>query len=345
MHHFTVFCFSLILLNYFVFSDSLLRLKKDLRHTTLSAFAHGTSSNLQTQFRAFLLFTTFFDLQPLPASLETVTLYAQFLSRSMVPSAIKNYISGAKMLHILLGYEYTHSNNALLAIVYKGIARNHPYVPRKAVPITDEILVSVAKVVSSKSPHETAVFAVALFSFFLMARLGNVLPQSISNCKQQQYLTHGDINAVNDHILVTFRHTKTRQMGSSFLHLPLLRMPGSPICPVSAFLLAQQFHTPSVKEPAFMIPKANKFVPLTSGTFVQIFRALLRKANIDNASRYTGHSFRRGGASFAFKAGLPGEYIQLAGDWKSDAYKSYIDVSLETKLRFASQIMNNITLL
>ena len=40
-----------------------------------------------------------------------------------------------------------------------------------------------------------------------------------------------------------------------------------------------------------------------------------------NPRMYSVHSFRRGSASWAFEAGLPGEIIQSLGDWRSDAYK------------------------
>lgn len=46
-------------------------------------------------------------------------------------------------------------------------------------------------------------------------------------------------------------------------------------------------------------------------------------------SRYSGHSFRRGGASFALECGISSDFIQSQGDWKSDAYKLYIDPSIQ----------------
>ena len=42
-------------------------------------------------------------------------------------------------------------------------------------------------------------------------------------------------------------------------------------------------------------------------------------------SRFSSHSFRRGGACWALQCGVPGEVIQQFGDWKSDAYKDYLD--------------------
>ena len=47
----------------------------------------------------------------------------------------------------------------------------------------------------------------------------------------------------------------------------------------------------------------------------------LQKAHI--TGYYTGHSFRRGGATFAFRCGVPASLIKLQGDWHSDTYLLY----------------------
>ena len=44
---------------------------------------------------------------------------------------------------------------------------------------------------------------------------------------------------------------------------------------------------------------------------------------------YSGHSFRRGAATWAKQVGIPDEDIQLLGRRKSSAYKRYIEVHLE----------------
>ena len=44
-----------------------------------------------------------------------------------------------------------------------------------------------------------------------------------------------------------------------------------------------------------------------------MLRAFLCQLGID-ASQYAGHSFKRGGASFAHQAGLPVDMIKLLGD-------------------------------
>jgi hypothetical protein len=57
---------------------------------------------------------------------------------------------------------------------------------------------------------------------------------------------------------------------------------------------------------------------------------------------YAGHSFRRGGASWALEAGLSGDVIQILGDWKSDAYRGYLVIPLESKLSSVKQFSKNL---
>ena len=60
-------------------------------------------------------------------------------------------------------------------------------------------------------------------------------------------------------------------------------------------------------------------------------RSVLDELGIDS-SLYSSHSFRRGFATFAFRNNIPADEIQILGDWRSDAYKRYISLSVEDKL-------------
>ena len=90
--------------------------------------------------------------------------------------------------------------------------------------------------------------------------------------------------------------------------------------------------------PVFLILGPKGLVPLTKRCFVSAFRSCLVAAGISNAQSFRGHSFRRGAASWAFRCGVPGEIIQLYGDWSSDAYKVYLEFSVESKLALANQL-------
>ena len=57
----------------------------------------------------------------------------------------------------------------------------------------------------------------------------------------------------------------------------------------------------------------------------------MKKCGLD-WKRYSGHSFRRGGATFAFNLGVNSELIQYMGDWASDAYQRYQEMSPAMRL-------------
>jgi len=64
---------------------------------------------------------------------------------------------------------------------------------------------------------------------------------------------------------------------------------------------------------------------LTHGMFVNTLKQFLRQIGID-PDQYSGHSFRRGGATFAFScAGLPQLYLRAMGDWLSNAFLLYCE--------------------
>jgi len=63
--------------------------------------------------------------------------------------------------------------------------------------------------------------------------------------------------------------------------------------------------------------KTYKLVPVTYPLLQSTLRNLINCIGKNSKQFYT-HSFRRGGASWAFSSEIPSELIQLYGDWKSD---------------------------
>lgn len=81
-------------ININLFFQELHRLCRDLKHSQRSAYSSETFSNLRTQFKAFFLFCFYFQFIPVPAQLDTMCLYVQFLSRALTSPSIKKYLSG-----------------------------------------------------------------------------------------------------------------------------------------------------------------------------------------------------------------------------------------------------------
>ena len=57
-----------------------------------------------------------------------------------------------------------------------------------------------------------------------------------------------------------------------------------------------------------------------------------------DASKFSMHSLRRGGATLAFQAKVPGEMIKVHGDWASECYLRYLAIPLEQRTDVAAQV-------
>ena len=112
------------------------------------------------------------------------------------------------------------------------------------------------------------------------------------------------------------------------------------MCPLSAYCKLRSLVPVKDNDPAFTFSVAPKRC-VTEYSFVSILRNILVRAGFD-ATCFTGHSFRRGGATFAFQSGVPGELINIQGDWKSEAYQRYLDFSLSAKLHVGMCMRNAI---
>ncbi len=311
---------------------------KDVKRSRGHAYAKGTFSNLRTQFRSYFAFCFYFGRNPLPASFRTISGYVQFLSRSIKPPSIRNYVSGVKMLHIFLGYEYKFAEDFHLQMVLRGIERLNPHVPQRAKPMTPEILLIFHRYMDHDISLHRAVYSCALLLFFTLARLGSFLPSSQTDT---QFLQRDCINFSKEGMLVTMLHTKTIQFGKRRLHIPLLSLE-SDLCPVQAFRRLLSSLGSNNFSSAFVFLDSGNIRRLTKAIFLQTFRQILGVAGVEDHLAFTGHSFRQGGASWAFGAGIPGELIQICGDWTSDAYKVYLEFTMTDKLLLAAQFSKNL---
>ena len=317
-------------------------LLKEVEHSRHHAFAKGSYSNLRTQVRSYFSFCVYFGRRPLPADPKTIYGFVQFLSRSLVPSSVRNYLSGVRVLHIFHGLPFQHSKDFLLQLELRGIARLDPHVPRRAIPITPSILRSFLRCMDVNSSLHCCVWACSLFCFFTMARLGSVLPSGRTT-PLHTILTRSRVNFSRQGLLITLLHTKTIQFGRRRLHIPLIRH-DSDLCPVLAYERVLTFVEMDDAGPAFVFLDQGKPCWLTRSIFITAFRAVLKSGGVKDAALFTGHSFRRGGATWAFQAGIPGELIQICGDWASDAYKRYLEFSMDDKLNLAAQFVRHLSL-
>jgi integrase len=142
-----------------------------------------------------------------------------------------------------------------------------------------------------------------------------------------KHLSREDITFTVDSMRLTIKWSKVIQFKDRTLVIEFPRMPGSVMCPVTATFRAFQLSASAPPNgPAFVSKSGIPHSPLSPCVFVKKVQECLKKVGIE-PSQYSGHSFRRGGASWAYNIGIPLETIRQLGDWKSNACLAYISVS------------------
>ena len=168
-------------------------------------------------------------------------------------------------------------------------------------------------------------WAACLVGFYGLLRKNTLLPPSISSTSLAFLIRSDVVSVTAESFLLRVRQTKTIQFGQRVLELPFVRCVNLAFCPVT-FLLRHLVASPlDSKRPLFSYTKGSSMVAWTHASFIMYLKSCLSKAGFP-ADSYSGHSFRRGGCTACFQAGLSITDIKLRGDWRSNAFEKYLYV-------------------
>ena len=86
-------------------------------------------------------------------------------------------------------------------------------------------------------------------------------------------------------------------------------------------------------EPFFLVREGKNRFPLTAGQVNRIIKLWCERGDIEG--NFSPHCLQRGGLTWAHKAKLTGEYLQILGDWVSKAYLRYLDIDFQSRVKSA----------
>ncbi len=145
----------------------------------------------------------------------------------------------------------------------------------------------------------------------------------------------------DDTVQVAIVWSKTNQFGERNFVIPLCPVPGSPLCPVTALKRMFRMLPASPSSPAFIFPVGHTTLSLTHRSFVSYLRFFLRKAGHD-PNLYSGHSFRKGGCTFAHMCNVSPDLLRIHGDWRSAAYQRYLSLPVTHRQRVSQAMASGI---
>lgn len=257
---------------------------------------------------------------------------ADSIDKLSYPS-IRHYLHGIATTQQELGYPNPLSQSPLLWRMFKAIKRiQGQQVVRQRLPITVKILTQIDALFDTSRESDLCMRAAMWLGTCGLLRSGEFTrkPTTQSTLKLQHLAFHGKDNSALDplnprgeqpqYMTIRLEQSKTD---------PFRRGTNVVVSNPQAiqYMLAYLRHRNCTlaRQPLFV---GDDGQALSTSALVTFTQTLIARANIPNADRFLGHSFRKGGATSLHEAGLPDSLIKLMGRWASFAFATYIDTPL-----------------
>lgn len=220
----------------------------------------------------------------------------------------------------------------------RGIARALGSPPIQKLPITSDILFGIRSMLCFSLPQDIAFWAACLVAFFGLLRKSSLLPKSESDPGSISLQRRDLVIHNNNSFEIVLRHSKTNQFGNRVFRIPFGRCSGSRLCPVEAIFALHMIAPKGYELPLFSYKSRGSVRWWTYSSFTRRLKLILCDLGLDHKS-YSGHSFRRGGATMCFRAGLNMVEIKNRGDWRSNAVERYIFLDETYALHSAQRLV------
>ena len=207
-------------------------------------------------------------------------------------------------------------------LTIKGIENSiRPSFDKRAAMIADDLIQIVEA--CQRGTDMSAIRVAVTFAYFGFLRISNLAPPTLHQFDPFKHTTFGDVLLQEQGLLLNIKWTKTRQRTKNAISIPLPALGDSLLCPVRAWL-SYNFVLRNAKinqnTPLLLDEQAR---PLSIPSVRKLFNRAVYNAHLEDRG-YTPHSLRRGGATFAYHAGVALDSIKHHGTWRSDAVDSYI---------------------
>ena len=316
------------------------QLKEDNWRTQSHYYAKATSRNVLSHIRQWMFFTVFFNLCPLPASTENLVLFTELMAVTVGYDHIKAIIGSVGFLHQILDLPFER-NSFQLRLTLQSLKRRLARAPQQALPISIDHLKAMYSYIDVDKPDELAIWCSILVGFFGLLRKKNLVPEDFLDMDPTKILTVGNfaIDKEKGIAFVYIPFSKTNQFGQRNLVIPLLKNNCKALDPIYHLDLLFSRAKADADRPAFSYRLKGQLKFVSYKIFTTKLKSLLSKAGL-SPDQYSGHSLRRGGATFLYSCGASILQIQACGDWQSNVFTRYLFISLEQRL-LSQQLMSS----
>lgn len=299
---------------------------------------------MKSHLASYLRFCDNFHFRSFPLDANIVSHYVAYLAYvGRQFGTIQNHISSLKHFHQLYGFALGWEQNYVFKLIIRGAKRFLGMQLNRKQAITPFMLHRMALFFDLSLPLHAAMWALFLVAFFSFLRKSNLVVDSLRSISSPKVVRRGQLIFKEHTAYLRIFETKTIQFAQRSLSIPLPVIPGSKLCPVTALETHLELNQVPASAPLFSVRDSSSAScqPITYSQFSRFLARSIQAIGAD-PSAFSPHSFRRGGATFAFDCGLPAEFIKLQGDWHSDAYLVYLEMTDNQKRAAVDAMAQNL---
>ena len=290
-------------------------------------FTKESAANIVSAIRQYIYFTFHYKLEPLPASVDTLVCYMEFMAKTSGHPHLKHLLSSVKFMHEALELKFP-VNSFQLDMTMQGLKRRLAKVPFQVLPLSPVILKQMFLNLDMNNIQDRALWCSYLVSFYGLLRKSSAVPKAaVFDVNKVLVRRNVAVDLQNNVVYLYLGHGKTNNFCTRDVLIPI---PGNndpamdPVRHLNALFSAVPARP---NDPAFTFA-AGKCVNYS--IFTSKLKALLKKSGLD-PKLYSGHSFRRGAASFLHKCLGTALMIQASGDWSSQCFTRYLYMTEEER--------------
>ena len=251
---------------------------------------------------------------------------------------LKHLLSSVKFLHEALDQPFP-TNSFMVDMTMQGLKRRLARVPFQVLPLTPTILKKMFSHLNMSLPQDRALWCSYLPSFYGLLRKSSAVPKSTSYDVNKVLVRRNiSVDVTNNIVYLYLGHGKTNNFCTRDVMIPIPGNNDPAMDPVRHLHALFSSVSAGPDSPAFTFAR-GQFIKYAS--FTSRLKTLLSKAGL-NPDLYSGHSFRRGGATFLHSCGGTALMIQASGDWSSQCFTRYLYLSEADRLHSQSLMARGI---
>ena len=301
-------------------------------------FATSSRANVLSQIRQWVYFCTYFGCTTLPASSQNLSMFLELLSKTCGYGHIKNVVGGIRYLHHTTGFQFP-SESVWLDDTLQGLKRRLKGTPKQVLPIDPVILRRMFPFVNLGNNSDLAMWVGFLLAFFTLFRKANLCPRD-KNFDPSTILTRDDVvvDEEGQQVLIFVNFSKTNQYSRRNYCIPIPRN-DDPALDLFRYVKLLYSRVNANEDAPAMSYSSSGYVNHRS--FTTRLKLWLTKAGV-NPLLFSGHSFRRGGATYLYSIGGSTLMVQVMGDWRSQVFTRYLYLTLEDRQSAQTMIQSSI---